>query len=270
MIEEQNTAPTTEEVNSTEGQLDTSNPTWEETIEEGQAETNLDWNDWSTIDAPDSGQADVLDTWTDEIDYKAEYEKVNWSYWELRSKFDKSTWEYSQQIKDLQEEMKAYQDFYNDNNKLLSEVTKDEALLEQLNSKIWPEYLSKEEADQRIVDKMEEQFRIQQNVSDFGIKYNKWENDNKDVPQSVLDTVSESLKSVNIDWLDNDQIIQIMDEKLAYHQAKHQKALWAKEEQLRQKKVSDASVWWNTNIPNDSTQQNNPFAAPMWFDNWLF
>lgn len=248
-----------------------------ETTNEGQAETfespEAPVTDESIQEeAPQEGQ--VEEWWEpatqEEMDYKSEYERVNNSYSELRSKFDKGNQEYKQQIEDAKNELWVYQDYYKDNYQLLEALNNNPEMLEQLKAGIQPEQLSKEDVATMMEQKLQAEFDKQKENADFDLKYNKWQDSNKDVPASVMEKVAKDLEESNIDWYSNDQIIALMDRSLAYHNMWHQKALWAKEEQVRQEKLKKASVWWATNQPESTPQPTNNFFRPQGFNNQLF
>lgn len=213
----------------------------EEVVEEGQA-----------LDAPEITEP--------EVDYASKYETTQKSYDELRSKFDSNNNDHKEALENVNWELAAYKDYYWENYKMMEALNSNPELLEQLKSKMPDERFSREDVTQMVTKQLEDKFQAQQESAQFDSALKSWSDTNAKVPEAILNNVYKDIDTMNIDGKNNDEIIKFMDMSLAYHNATHQKAIWAKEEQLRQKKVKEAAVWWWTEQPAVSQQPaNNDF-----------
>ena len=194
-----------------------------------------------------------------EIDYESKISKMTDDYQSFKSKHDTMLNEHRGQVDELEWNLWVYQEYYNDNYQMLEALNKNPELLEQLKQQLPDQSFTKDDVNQMVESKVEEKIRAEQERVEFDSALNKWSDANANVPEQVLESVFTDIDKMNTEWKSNDDILKFMDMSLAYHTAWHQKAIWAKEEQLRQKKVQSASVWWWTEQSAGQQQVSNDF-----------
>lgn len=238
-----------EEFNETTPEVD------QEVVEEGQAEEQ----------APEENQPQTEEV-NDTPDYEAKIWKMSEDYQALKAKYDTALNQHRDEFGNLQSELEVYQNYYNENDKLLEALNNNPELLEQVRSQLPDETFSRDDVANMVQEQLKSEFQKQQETAAFESTLDSWADKNKDVPAPILEKVYAEIDSMNVAWLSNEQIVREMDKALALETISHQKALWAKEEQLRQQKVAQATVWWW--VSQSTPEQTQAPQSFFWKSQW--
>ena len=206
-------------------------------------------------------------------------EVVNWeekftdsdkNYSELRSKFDSNNNKYKAEIEAHKWELWAYQQYYNDNNKLLEVLNWNPELLNQVNWLIEDEVMTKDEVLQLMSQEAEKNNASKQEEAKYNEALLEWWESRNDVSETVMNTVLDSLKDKDYEWKTIEDTLTMLNWAVDRELLKHYRNVDKEKDKLRTEKL-DWVRWnvtpWNVSSTLNTVKETTPFIKrnTSWF-----
>lgn len=214
-------------------------------------------------------EASNNDEW-EVINWEDKYNSSNKSYSELRSKFDSNNNEHKSKMEEAQWELWAYQQYYNDNNKMLEVLNWNPELLEQVNWLIKDEVMTKEQVLQLMSQEADKRNASQTEEAEYDKALLDWWESRTDVSETVMNKVLESLNDKDYEWKSIQDTIKMLNWQVAIETLKHNKSVNKEKDKLRTEQL-DWVRWnvtpWAVSSNIKTTKTDKPFIKrrTSWF-----